>query len=275
LDFSNLQAGDIAGLALLNLPYTWIGIVRNDNAFLLQYYNQQEDECISIEINENTIWLRAYCNFDTDIGKLSYSLDGKEFHEIGEAIIMPYQLKTFQGVRYALFNFNTQEKEGGYADFNNFIVTEPRCKGLTRPIPYNKIITIRSLADNSVLVNWRNFVRPVNPDSQFANDKAGHFRVLDRGNGRIALQSLVTGGYVTVKGNAEMAEVRIETEDQGHASAFQWQDMLKGDLMLMSLYNHRYLFADPNAGSLCSADAQGAQPDRKGGASFAWELVTE
>jgi xylan 1,4-beta-xylosidase len=275
LDISNLQAGDIAGLALLNLPYAWIGIVKNENGHILQFYNQQEQKCIHVETDRKTIWLRAHCNFDTDIGKLSYSFDGINFQEIGGEIIMPYQLRTFQGVRYALFNFNTKGKEGGYVDFNSFEVIEPRCKGLTRPIPYDQVVTLKSIADRSVLVNWRNHVRPVDANSSFADGKASHFRVLDRGNGRIALQSLATGGYVTVKGEGGLAEVRIEIEDQGEASTFQWQDMLKGDLMLMSLYNHRYLFADPYARSLCSADAPGARSDRKGGACFVWNILEE
>lgn len=273
IDVSNLQAGDIAGLALLNLPYAWIGIVKNEQGHVLQFYDQQEQERIIVETDKEKLWLRAHCNFDTDTGMLSYSFDGENFREIGGEIIMPYQLKTFQGIRYALFNFNTRGNEGGYADFSDFEVIEPRCKGLTRPIPYNKIITLRSIADGTVLVNWRNHVRPVDEDSQFAEGKTAHFKVLDRGNGRIALQSVATGGLVTVKGEAGLAEVRIEDEDQGEASTFQWQDMLKGDLMLMSLYSHRYLFADPNAGSLCSADARGARPDRKGGACFSWEIV--
>lgn len=273
IDVSHLQTGDVAGLALLNLPYAWIGIAKDEQGNVLQYYNQQEQERINVKTDEERIWLRAHCNFDTDIGKLSYSFDGKNFKEIGGEIIMPYQLKTFQGVRYALFNFNTQGKEGGYADFNSFEVIEPRCKGLTRPIPYDKIITLRSIADNTVLVNWRNHVRPVDEDSPFTEGKADQFRVLDRGNGRIALQSVATSGFVSVKGEAGLAEVRIEKEDQGKASTFQWQDMLKGDLMLMSLFNHRYLFVDPNAGSLCSADARGARPDRKGGACFSWSIV--
>lgn len=275
IDFSKLQEGDIAGLALLNLPYAWIGIAKNNDVFSLQFFNQQEEEHISIEIDKREIWLRAYCNFDTDIGKLSYSFDGEVFHEFDREIIMPYQLRTFQGVRYALFNFNIEGREGGYADFDNFNVLEPRCYALTRPIPYNKVITLKSLADNSLLVNWKNFVRPANSGSTYAGGQTGHFRVLDRGNGRVALQSVVNDGYISVKGNAGMAEVRIEAEDQGDASTFQWQDMLKGDLMLMSLYNHRYLFADPNARSLCSVDARGARPDRKGGACFVWELMTE
>ncbi len=273
LDVSGLQPGDIAGLALLNLPYAWIGVVKEENGHKIRFYNQQEQKSIDIETNKKRIWLRAWCNFDTDTGKLSYSFDSINFRDIGGEIVMPYQLKTFQGVRYALFNFNTEGKEGGYADFNSFEVIEPRCKGLTRPIPYDQVITLTSIADGTILVNWRNHVRPVEVNSTFAEGKASCFRVLDRGQGRVALQSVETGGYVTVKGQAGLAEVRIEDTEQGEASVFQWQDMLQDDLMLMSLYNHRYLFADPYAGSLCSADARGARPDRKGGACFAWEIV--
>jgi hypothetical protein len=54
---------------------------------------------------------------------------------------------------------------------------------------------------------------------------------------------------------------------------FEWQDMLKDDLMLMSLYTHRYLFVDPYSGSLCSADAAGGRPDRKEGACVNWQGV--
>ncbi|WP_276500714.1 hypothetical protein [Terrimonas pollutisoli] len=70
-----------------------------------------------------------------------------------------------------------------------------------------------------------------------------------------------------------MAEVRIEKEEKGESSQFQWEDMLRGDLMLISLYTHKYLFADPNAKSLCSADAPGTRPDRKDGACFLWTVI--
>lgn len=273
IDASQLLNGDQAGLALLNLPYAWIGVVKDEYGHSLQFYNQQEQKRIKINLEQTTVWLRAYCNFDTDRGQLSYSFDGKNFQELGGEILLPYQLKTFQGVRYALFNFNTRDQEGGFADFNYFEVTEPRYQSLTQPIPYGKIISLHSVADSSVLTNWRNTLRPVGQESPFAREKQTHFRVLDRGNGRIALQSVVTGGYVTVKGNAGLAEVRIEREDQGAASSFQWQDLLNGDIMLLSLYNHRYLFVDPYQGSLCSADAPGARPDHRAGACFVWKIV--
>ncbi|MEQ8684907.1 MAG: hypothetical protein RIE86_06430 [Imperialibacter sp.] len=46
-----------------------------------------------------------------------------------------------------------------------------------------------------------------------------------------------------------------------------------GTAMLMSLNNHKYLFTDPKAGSLCSADAPGAIPIHQSGAGFWWEAV--
>lgn len=235
-------------------------------------YSNSTSKTAILKTNAETSWFRVECNFDTDKVKFSYSTDGEKFTELGLEYIMAYQLKTFQGVRFALFNYNTSGKEGGYVDFNSFDVYEPRCKGLTKPIPYN-LIQIASLADNTLLVNWRNFLRPLHADNALAKGKVSHFKVLDRGNGRIALQSVATGDYVTVKGLGGLAEVRIEANDQGKASTFQWQDMLRGDLMLMSLETHQYLFVDAGVGSLCSADAKGARPDRKGGACFKWTIV--
>ena len=46
--------------------------------------------------------------------------------------------------------------------------------------------------------------------------------------------------------------------------------MLRSDLMLMSLANHRYLLAQPRVKSLCAA---GATADRLKGVCFGWEVV--
>ncbi|MCA9731112.1 glycoside hydrolase 43 family protein [candidate division KSB1 bacterium] len=274
LDTKGMQNGDVAGLALLNLPYAWIGIAKTKAGLEIQQYDQQIQNVAVQNLTASRIWLRAHCDFDMEIANFSYSVDGKTFEPLGVQFTMVFQLRTFQGVRFALFNYNTTGSDGGYADFNSFLVDEPRCNGLTRPIPYGKTITLTSIADSTVLVNWKNFLRPVSVNSPFASENKAHFKVLDRGNGRIALKSVVDGSFVTVKSFGEMAEVRIEKDDKGDASTFQWQDMLRGDLMLMSLKTHRYLFADPFAQDLCSADAQGAQSDRKGGACFAWDVVS-
>jgi hypothetical protein len=274
LDIKSLKNGDIAGLALLNVPYSWLGVSKKAGIAEVQHFDQQTGLVSTRKIDHaSPLWLRVYCDFFTEKARFSYSTDGKNFELMGDTAVMPYSLKTFQGVRYALFNFNTGGAAGGFADFNNFIVEEPRYAGLTQAIPYGKSITLTSLADSTVLVNWKHFLRPVPLNSRFAQGNAAQFRVLDRGNGRIALQSLADSGFVTVKGMGGMAELRMEKQEQGEASLFQWQDMLKGDLMLMSLLTHKYLFVDPYAKSLVSADAPGARPDRKDGSCFVWALA--
>ena len=40
-----------------------------------------------------------------------------------------------------------------------------------------------------------------------------------------------------------MVEVRVRPGGPAGATTFQWQDMLRSDLMLMSLANHHYLLA--------------------------------
>ncbi len=275
IETKGMKPGDVAGLALLNFPYAWIGIAKTKEGIEIQQFDQQTSHLDNHKTEAGKIWLRVHCNFDTEMAEFSYSTDGSEFKIFGLDYTMVFQLRTFQGVRFALFDYNVTGVEGGYTDFDNFIVYEPRPHGLTQPIPYGKSIVLTSLADSTVLVNWKDFVRPVAHNSQFTNGKNSYFRVLDRGNGRIALQSVVDNGFVTVIGAGEMAEVRIEKEEKGDASLFQWQDMLRGDLMLMSLKTHKYLFADPFAESLCSADSPGAMPNRKEGSCFVWKLFED
>lgn len=273
IEIKGLKNGDVAGLALLNFPHAWIGTYKNGDTLELRQFDQQANKVNREKITTQRLWLRVHCNFDVDKAQFWYSTDGSNFKKMGDSVIMPYQLRTFQGIRYALFNFNTAGTDGGYADFNDFVVDEPRPRGLTKPIPHGKIITLTSLADSTVLVNWKDFVRPVAANDRLVQGKTSQFRVLDRGNGRISLQSVSDSGFVTVKGLGGMSEVRIEKKESGDASLFQWIDMLRGDLMLMSLYTHKYLFVDPGQRSLTSADSPGTRPDRKDGSCFVWRVV--
>jgi len=271
IDLKGLSEGDLAGLGLLNMPYSWIGVAKTKEGLEVQQFDQQRNKLLREKFAGKKIWLRANCDFETEKAVFSYSTDGLNFKPLGEEFIMIFQGRTFQGVRFGLFNYNTQGKEGGYADFNSFIVNEPRPSGLTKPIPYGKTITLSSLADSTVLVNWKNFLRPVAKGKTVSENSK--FKVVDRGNGRISLQSVTSGGWVTVVGSGGMAEVRIEKEEQGNASLFQWQDMLEGDIMLMSLSTHKYLFANPYQKDLCSANAPGSRPDRKDGSCFVWQVI--
>ncbi|MFR9261637.1 MAG: hypothetical protein ACLVL2_13040 [Bacteroides cellulosilyticus] len=81
------------------------------------------------------------------------STDGATFKEVGGELRLGYQMKTFQGVRYALFAFNTNGKAGGYADFDNFKVKEPLADR-SKNLPLGKVITLTNLANGEQV--WAN-----------------------------------------------------------------------------------------------------------------------
>src|SRR5206468_1204498 len=93
------------------------------------------------------VWLRARCDFLTEKASFSYSTDGQTFEPLGGEFNMVFQLKTFQGVRYSLFHYNTGGAPGGYTDFDKVTVDEPHPHGLTRPIPVGRTITLATAGD--------------------------------------------------------------------------------------------------------------------------------
>jgi hypothetical protein len=262
LEVAGLKPGDTAGLALLNLPYSWIGVVRDAEGSTFQYMDQLSGKNLKEPFTAKRIWLRVHCNFDTDIANYSYSTDGAKFQPIGEEIKLPFQLKTFQGVRYALFDFNTGTEPGGYADFNNFILDEPRPRGLTKPIPLNQQIEFSDFGNGNVLTVLDGKLQ-IAPEG-----KATAFQVIDRGKGRIALKA-PSGQYVSVSGAGKTGEVILSSK-MGNAETFQWVDMQRGDTQLLSLVTNRYILAPKTAGPV-SADHPGASPDRKDGSCFTWK----
>jgi hypothetical protein len=160
---------------------------------------------------------------------------------------MVVQLKTFQGVRYSLFNFNTDESPGGYADFDRFKVDEPHPNGLMKPIPFGRGITLTNVAAGSMLTIGG----------------AKEFMVVDRGLGRVALEA--GGKYVS----AGKGQVVLKAGAPGDAETFQWTETPYGDLVLLSLATHRHLSVDPRTGVI-TADNPGPKPDRKDGSCFSW-----
>lgn len=273
LDASNLKEGDVAGLALLNMPYAWIGVWRNGNNYVLRYYNQDGNKTIDEPLISGKVSLRATGNFDQeDLAQLSYSIDGKIFNNIGDSIRMPYQLKTFQGVRYALFTFNQTGTEGGYADFDDFKVTEPLADR-SKNIPLGKIITLTNLANNlPVWANPHGMMHWTMQNSKEFNGPGCQFKVYDRGQGQVALEALNGTGFLTVVGIGLSSDVRLMREES-EGSLFMWQDLLRNQCMLLSMKTHRYVGLDVETGEPYSADWTGTSPDRKNGTVFTWKEV--
>jgi beta-xylosidase len=288
LDTSKLTDGDTAGLALLSSPYAWLGVVKSAGSTALQMVQAGGGggrrrgattqpatiaPAIAATKPPSHLWLRVHCNFDTDQATFSWSDNGKDFTPVGSPFTMTFQLTTFQGVRPALFNFNTSGQPGGYADFDNYTVLEPRARGVEREIPVGKTITLTSGADGSVLAADTQAMLLVNvaADATGAPASNARFQVIDLGKGRVALRAQ-SGRYVSAN------ETGVAVKDLAGAAladpeSFQWINLLRGDTMLMSLTNHRYLATQPGSTGPVTVSATGPRADRKGGACFKWKVV--
>ncbi len=256
LETSGLKPGDVAGLALLNLPYAWIGVERGAEGLSLVQFDQQSEKSARVNLTGNRVWLRAESDYLKNTSNFFYSLDGKTFTRLGSELIQPYQLVTFQGVRNTLFAYNTAGAPGGYADFDSFTVAEKYPHGLTRPIPYGRSITLTSLG----LKTGLNLVHRATRGAPTA------FTIVDMGLGRVAL---ISGkNVVSVAADGKVA---VTTTKPGMAESFQWMETPAGELILMSLASDRYLTI--HADGSVAADSTGPLPDGKDGVRFVWRLT--
>lgn len=290
LETSGLEAGDHAGLALLSSPYAWIGVVKSAAGTTLQMYespsmgrgfgrrggeapSQTNAPTISPTAPPDHLWLRVHCNFDNDQAIFSWSADGKEFTPLGKPFTMTFQLTTFQGVRPSLFNFNTDGRDGGYADFDNYTVIEPRARGIEREIPLGKTITLNSGADGSYLAadTQSNILVNVAADSTSATAPNVKFQVVDLGLGRVAFKA--AAGWFVSAAEDGVALKDLAGQKPGVAESFQWINLMRGDTAFMSLLNHRYLATKPNEPGPVADAATDVTPARKGGVCFKWKAV--
>jgi beta-xylosidase len=254
LDGKGLRDGDIAGLALLMQPYAWIGIEKSAAGLTISQFDQQSGKMSRTPTVSERIWLRADCDFMTEKARFSYSLDGHHFVPFGTEFTMVMQGRTFQGVRYSLFAYNSAGTPGGYADFDGIEIYEPYPRGLMRPIPYGGRVVLRSLLgghDVSAL-NGRLSLGTPTP-----------FQIIDMKLGRVALKS--SQGFLAVD---PKGEVLLTPSFHSKGGAFQWIETPTGELVLMSLVTNRFLGVDSSG--LFRADRPGPSPDGKDGTRFAW-----
>jgi hypothetical protein len=221
-----------------------------------------------VPLKETRLWLRAHCDFLTEKARFSYSMDGKTFEPLGGEFTMVFQLKTFQGIRYSLFHYHTGGGEGGYADFDRLTVDEPHPRGLMKPIPFGKKITLSVFGGGPMLVVKDGRLWAVPSLDRLANGSTAQFKVVDRRLGRVALQ----GGdkFVSVAAPGGKGQVTLRAGRPTDAETFQWTENVYGDLILLSLATHRHLRVEPGSG-IVSADHPGPRPDRKDGSCFTWK----
>lgn len=285
LDTTGLMEGDNAGLALLSTPYAGIRVAKTGEGARLQIFqgsagmdegpasSTRQTPLILSTNPPGHLWLRVHCNFDTDQAVFSWSADGKKFTTAGEPFMMTFQLTTFQGVRPALFNYNTSGHPGGYADFDNYTVAEPRARGVEREIPLGKIITLSSSADGSLLAadTQNNLLVNVPADSAEAATPDVKFEVVDLGLGRVAFKA-TNGRFVSASAIGVVLK-DLAGRKPGEAESFQWINLMHGDTAFMSLVNHRYLATKPHEPGPVTATATGPSPARKEGVCFKWKIA--
>jgi beta-xylosidase len=132
MDFGKMKEGDIAGIAVFQDPYAYIGIKKvNGQNYIIMANNGTTID--SAAVKESTIYLRASAMYGsgaahyfggnaapgTGDASFSYSMDNKSFVKIGNELTMRFNLEIFTGNKFCLFNYATKET-GGYVDFDWF-----------------------------------------------------------------------------------------------------------------------------------------------------------
>jgi beta-xylosidase len=127
VDVSNMKDGDVAGFALLQKQFGIVGVKMTGNSKSIVMISAETGtpvELASIPLAQNTVRLKADCNYDkkTDKAYFYYSFDGQTWTAIGKPLQMSYSLDVFVGYRFALFNYSTKSA-GGFVDFDYFRVS--------------------------------------------------------------------------------------------------------------------------------------------------------
>ena len=267
-----MKDGDVAGLGNINVPCSWIGIVKDGNGLTLRCFKQATNDTTDISLTSHLspltskLFLRMVGDYDNDRAHYEYSLDGMQYQQLGREMPLSYQLISFQGSRHALFAFNHKGLKGGYAEFDNFTVEEPLADR-SRNIPLGKTVRIVNLATGKPAIATTHGLLY---DTEAANKSPQtRFHVIDKGHGQVILQC-EDGRYVFCSGYGIAGDVRL-TNDESKAEVFMWQDYLNREFMLMSMRTHRYIGKSPTTGSPYSMDFTGADPARRNGAVFRWE----
>jgi hypothetical protein len=232
-------------------------------------FHQESGTETVIPLPKPVIQLRAECDFLTEMATLSWSLNGEAWQVLGSPFRMVFQLRTFQGIRYALFAYNTLGNSGGRADFANFTVHEPAPRGAMTPIPYGQVVRIENATSGHTLAASGQRLISI-PAS---TDNGTGWRIIDVKNGRVALQHVETGGFVTISGLGTASRVSIQKSRAGDRQAFQWTETIHGDILLLSVSGHRNLQVFPDG--QVSAAAEGTTFDNHNASRLRINLVSD
>jgi len=120
MESKGMKDGDVAGLAVLQDPYAYIGVRRMGNSKYLVMVNNGK-LLDSVPVSQSTIYFRAQLSNKSKKAAFEYSFDNKTFRSLGNELMMRFSLKIFTGNKFGLFNYATRAA-GGYVDVDWFRV---------------------------------------------------------------------------------------------------------------------------------------------------------
>lgn len=132
IEFGAMSEGDIAGLAIFQDPYAYIGVIKTGGKYYVRMVNNGK-VIDSAEIQTTTFYLQASAIFGTGAAEyyggvvtpgsgtatFAYGVDTTKFIPLGDTLKMKFNLKIFTGNKFCLFNYATRTL-GGHVDFDWF-----------------------------------------------------------------------------------------------------------------------------------------------------------
>lgn len=118
MNVDKMLDGDIAGLAVFQNPYAFIGIKKaNGIKHVIMVNNGKTID--SVSANVSTIYFRAQAVYGSSKAFFEYSLDNESFKRIGNELSMQFDLSIFTGNKFCIFNYATIAT-GGFVDVDWF-----------------------------------------------------------------------------------------------------------------------------------------------------------
>lgn len=157
MEIDSMKDGDIAGLAVFQDPYAYIGISKSSGENKLIFSNSGTVENGPL-ISDSIIYLRAVADYNTSKANFYYSLDNYTYTQFGSELDMKFELSIFTGNKFCIFNYPTLET-GGFVDIDWFSTEKSFSENVYYDTSYNAYnedaITLDSLyceADTLILL---------------------------------------------------------------------------------------------------------------------------
>jgi beta-xylosidase len=119
MHLNKMANGDVAGLAVFQDPYAFIGVKMDNGQKNIVWLNTgTKTQQTGVAVTDSVMYLRAIANYNTSKADFYFSTDNVTYTQVG-SLDMKYNLSVFVGNRFCIFNYATSAV-GGYVDVDWF-----------------------------------------------------------------------------------------------------------------------------------------------------------